>query len=42
MIEDIQYRYDRRWRGPHCRSVRVCHRTRHGRLRCGYERVCRR
>lgn len=31
-----------RYRRPHCRSVRVCHRTRHGRLRCGYERVCRR
>ena len=31
-----------RYRRPHCRSVRVCHRSYSGRLRCRIERVCRR
>ena len=40
VIEDAQYyRRDRRWRGPRCRTVRVCRRTPYGR-RCHYERIC--
>jgi hypothetical protein len=31
-----------RYRRPRCRSVRVCHRSYSGRLRCHYERICRR
>ncbi len=38
LIQDVQY-YRRR---PRCRSVRVCNRNFRGRLRCHYERVCRR
>ena len=44
LLQDAQVvivgpRYNRR---PRCRSVRVCNRGRYGRIRCHYERICRR